>query len=97
MKMYVLVRNNLSNSEKAVQAGHALARYLMLYPETEWTNGTLVYLKVKDEKELETWINRLKEDDMLYATYKDPMYDKTLTAVATVSTKTELFSSLKLL
>ena len=51
MKMYVLVLKSLSKSQQAVQAGHALAQYLIeLYERDEldefhWNNSDLVYLK----------------------------------------------------
>ncbi len=44
MKMYVLVLKNLSKSQQAVQAGHALCSFLFKNPKTKWNNGTLVYL-----------------------------------------------------
>jgi len=48
MKMYVLVLKSLSKSQQAVQAGHALAEFLLKQynkEELPWKNGDLVYLK----------------------------------------------------
>lgn len=69
MKMYILVRNDLSRSQKAVQAVHAMAEYLLNF-KTKWTNGTVALLRVKNEEELLFWSKKLKrftifrEDDM---------------------------------
>jgi hypothetical protein len=49
------VRKDLSKSQQAVQAGHALAEYLLHGPSTAWQNGTLIYLGVKNENELKFW------------------------------------------
>lgn len=52
MKLYVLVRDDLqTQGYKAVQAGHAVAGFMMHYPGA-WKNETLVYLRVKNESEL---------------------------------------------
>lgn len=47
-KLYVVTRSDLTKSQQAVQAGHALAEFL-LTQKTTWDNGTLVYLKVANE------------------------------------------------
>jgi hypothetical protein len=54
-KLFVLTRKDLSKSQQAIQAGHALAEYLLRGPVTFWENGTLVYLAVKDETNLRLW------------------------------------------
>jgi len=54
-KLYILVRKDLSKSQQAVQGGHAVAEYLLHGPSTAWTNGTLVYLGVRNENELKFW------------------------------------------
>ncbi len=54
-KLFVLVRKDLSRSQQAVQAGHAVAEYLLRGPSTFWENGTLVYLSVENETNLKLW------------------------------------------
>ena len=62
MKLYVIVRNDLSQSQKSVQAGHAIAEFL-LHRQTEWDNGTLVILGVDNKQELEKLTYKLNMKD----------------------------------
>ena len=52
-KLYIIVRKDLSPSQRAVQAGHAVAEFLLRGPNFRWNNGTLIYLGVKGLKQLE--------------------------------------------
>ena len=54
MKLYVLVRGDLSKSQQAVQAGHAIAEWCRQGYYSNW-DGVLIYLKVRDEKELKNY------------------------------------------
>jgi hypothetical protein len=44
-KLYVVVNEKLHPSQQAVQAGHAVAEFLRKNPNTQWSNGHLIYLK----------------------------------------------------
>ena len=96
MKMYVLVRNDLSNSQKAVQAGHAVAQYLLTKPDTQWDNGTLIYLGVRDETELNLWTARLTKSGVFNVGFREPDIGDQLTAVALVE-RDNYFPELRLL
>ena len=98
-KMYVLVRKDLDEygkSYKYVQAGHAVAEYLLSYPDTQWQNGTLIYLGVRDEFELVSWVHKLQRNNIKCKPFKELDLDNKITALACVSTG-ELFKRLKLL
>lgn len=81
MKLFVLVRGDLSKSQQAVQAGHALAELLLRGNRGGWDNGTIVYLKVKDLKMLEHWFYLL--GDAARAFYEPDIGDQ-MTALAFV-------------
>jgi hypothetical protein len=43
-KLYLIIKDGLSNSQKAVQASHAAAQFQKEHPLAPWTNGTMVLL-----------------------------------------------------
>jgi hypothetical protein len=92
----VLVRKDLPPIQQAVQAGHAVAEYLLRYPTAQWHNGTLVYLGVRNERELWKWERQLQEAHVPVAVFKEPDIGNQCTALAAVSANGE-FRGLRLL
>jgi hypothetical protein len=88
------VRKDLPKSYQAVQAGHAVAEWLLR--EQTWRNETLVYLGVNNENELLDWKERLSFRNMRYAAFREPDIGNQLTAVATL-TDGKIFKKLKCL
>jgi hypothetical protein len=95
MKMYCLVRHDLSHAQRAVQGGHAIAQYLLENPDTEWDNGTLVFLSVLNESELRNWYNKLKTNTTC-SCFIEPDIGHEMTALATVHTG-DTFKELRLM
>jgi len=79
MKMFVLVRKDLSKSQQGVQGGHALAQFALEHPDRfrEWNNHTIVYLKVDYE-----WLQQHQTQNESSAFY-EPDIGNQLTAKAT--------------
>lgn len=94
-KLYVVTRQDLSKSQQAVQAGHALAVFLLKEKSTCW-NGTLVYLKVSDELELKHLTKSLECANIHHVSFKEPDIDNELTAIASLGNN-KFFKRLKLL
>jgi len=82
------VRKDLSRSQQAVQAGHAVAEWLLEYrKENLWDNGILVYLKAGNSEEaLEHFYNNLYNDDRKIATFYEPDIGVEMTAFAILGT-----------
>ena len=95
-KLYVLVRKDLTRSQQAVQAGHAVAEYLLRGPSSSWGNGTLVYLGVRSERELLAWAERISLAGYNVAHFYEPDRGNEMTAFAT-ECKSKLVEELKLL
>jgi hypothetical protein len=95
-KLYVLIREDLSTQQQAVQAGHAVAEYLLRGPEHSWSNGTLVYLGVRDREIMERWITRLSDRYIPFVAFKEPDLNDEITALAVIA-KERVFRSLRLI
>jgi len=98
VKMYVLVRKDLEPRHRMVQGGHAVAQYLLDHNEEEWKNGTMVYLAVDNEAQLNTCKSNLKALNKKYSSFSEPDWGETptLTAISCVDTG-DIFSELRLL
>ena len=96
MKMFVIVRKDLSTSQQAVQAGHALAEYLLHGPFSRWQNGTLIYLGVKGLKQLENIKRKFVMGDIPHREFREPDLNDEITAIATDS-DSEIVAKLNLL
>lgn len=84
IKMYVLVRTDMTPINRAVQAGHAVAEYMKyFYNTTPWQNGYLIYLGVDNERELDRWETIIKSHQIHVAAFIEPDWgDPTKTAIA---------------
>ena len=72
MKLFVLLRNDLSPVQKVVQAAHVTAEHLKVTRDTPWTNGTLVILGVKDEPSLGLWSGEAKKAGVETSCFYEP-------------------------
>jgi len=96
LKLFVIVRKDLHPSQQAVQAGHAVAEFLLRVPDTKWRNGILVYLGVDNEEQLNRWTYKLDFKDIEWAGFREPDIGNQLTAIASVGND-RIYSKLKLI
>lgn len=94
-KMYVIVRNDMSAGQKACQAGHALAEW-MLHDCTTWKNRTLVYLTARDLDHLKRIRQKLRIKRIDCVSFQEPDIGYEMTAIATYNDG-KLFKRLPLL
>lgn len=96
-KLYVLIRKDLPFPYRAVQAGHAVAEWLLQHGQMnkEWKNGTLIYLDVENEQDLMLWTERINRRGMQSVGFREPDIGDQMTAIACL-TDSKVFSNLKL-
>ena len=92
----MLVRTDLNPIYRAVQAGHAVAEYILRGPSTPWKNGTLIYLGVDNEEDLKRWGDKLDIHDIQWTGFNEPDIGNQLTAISCIDSG-EIFKNLKLL
>ena len=85
MKMYIIVRSDISKSYQAAQGGHALAQMALDWPDKfkEWNNHTIVYLKTSYE-DLQRIASSgiLNELDCVFSDFYEPDINNELTAIS---------------
>lgn len=87
MKLYVIVRKDLTPSQRAVQAGHALAEYLIHGSFLrQWKNETLIYLGIKGLKQLENLKWKFQRNNIKFVEFREPDLNNEITAIATDET-----------
>jgi hypothetical protein len=95
-RLYVVVRNDLDIAYAAVQAGHAVAAWLLANPNNSWQNRTLVYCTVQDEQRLSILSMKLDSKGYAHAKFFEEDMSNQLTALACL-TQSNFFDNLKLL
>ena len=89
MKVFVVVRNDLSRSQQAIQAGHAAMEIVVWggLAKQEYEGCTLVYLKVQNEQELDKLLDQVNESDGIAYPFHEPDLNDSMTAFATHATE----------
>jgi hypothetical protein len=85
------VNHNLPPIYGCVQAGHAVAQWLLDNRATQvWNNSYLIYLYA----DLEKWIYKLTQKSYKFSTFNEPDLNNQLTAIA-IENDGSIFRNLK--
>lgn len=94
MKLYVLLRRDLGQPYKFVQAGHAVAE-ILIKQKIDWENGFLIYLDVENEDAIHHWEHKLTTKGIQFETFKEPDLQNQTTALAALA-DAKVFRDLRL-
>lgn len=89
-KLCVLIRSEgLTVAQQAVQAGHAVAEWLLHDPQgwQGWRNEILIYTQVPKEEDLLSYAAIFNLKGIKYILYQDTDLDAKYTALATADVK----------
>ena len=90
-RLYVLINNKLDKVYGCVQAGHAVAQYLLEDKNGIWQNDYLIYLSA----DVNEWKTVLNNNHVEYTEFKEPDLNNETTAIAVLNNG-KLFKKLKL-
>ena len=81
--MYGFVRNNISNSQKAVQLGHASIESARQFLKPTDEHPSLIYCVVKSEEKLLKVCKELLDNGVKFKSFKEPDMNNEMTAIVT--------------
>ena len=91
-RLYVLVNKRLNAVYGCVQAGHAVAKFVMDNGTQKWNNEYLIYLWA----DTSYWASKFDELGIPYTAFSEPDLNGTITAIAVQEDTGLLFQGLKL-
>lgn len=80
--MYILVRNDLSPAQKAVQSGHAIIEATRNYLTKDSNHPSVIICVVKSEAKLQKCCEELSERGIQFKEFREPDIGNQLTAIA---------------
>lgn len=83
-KLFVFVRKDLSKTQQAIQAGHAVAEWCQKNSDC-WQNGKLIYCQVDNLKELRNIFGRLQRENQNVVAFHEPSRYNEMTAISVFS------------
>ena len=81
--VYVIVRNDLSPAQRAVQSGHVLIEMARNFIKINDVHPSVIICIVKDENKLKSTIKELYDKNIKISTFREPDKNNEITAVAT--------------
>jgi len=97
MKLYIIVRADLSPGARAAQACHASNAFLFAHPEAarSWSrdSNNLVCLEIADEAALLALADKAAQLSIPYTLFHEPDFDNQATAVAMMSPQAKRLTS----
>lgn len=96
-RLYIIVRTDLKRSSPAVQAGHAVAQFMLDHKNEDWDNDYLLYLKVNNLNDLNSIKTKVElNKSAKISKFYEPDINNELTAIA-VYKHFDNFANLRLL
>jgi hypothetical protein len=74
LKLYTVVRHDLSPGAQAAQSAHALAALALDHPDEfiDWDNGTIVLLQTDRRTSIESLVEAAEDGNIPHATFREP-------------------------
>ena len=81
--VYVIVRNDLSVPQKAVQSCHACIEVAREYIGKEDGHPSVIICVIRDENKLKRLIEKMDNESIVFKEFREPDIGNELTAIAT--------------